>query len=184
MTATHVNGLAVVEDQPARSGISRPGVNVVLEQTRHLLLADGSEVYGCLHCNYTSENKHSIRPHLKKHKNRAEPRNPVKRRSSVTAAEPPNHREAARPPRRASETSGPAARDLASLNLGQLVERAQLAERMRSQRDTARTEAAAARRTAENWKEKAADYRKQWLEAKNRAERAEKRLAALRALLR
>ncbi|WP_431983946.1 hypothetical protein [Streptomyces qinglanensis] len=204
MTATHVNGIAVVEDEPAQSGISRPGKNVVFEQVRHLLLEDGSEVYGCAHCTYTSDNKLSIRPHLKVHKTGSASPKPEKRRA---VAAPPNRRDAPRPQRRTSESAEPTAGGLASLTVGQLVEGAQLVEQMRSQRDAARREAAewkkraapteqlrkqrdaaraeaeAVRRQVADWQERAADYRERWRGMKDRAETAEKRIDRLRDLL-
>lgn len=76
MTATSVNGVAVVSDNPTQSEINtRDGKPILFTQTRTLVLADGSTVYGCQHCDYTSANMGSIRPHLSKHNRRkaAEP---------------------------------------------------------------------------------------------------------------
>jgi hypothetical protein len=70
MTATHVDGVEVIADEPAQSPItSRDGKPVHFKQIRELLLADGATVYGCVHCDYTSPGIGSIRPHLGKHKN-------------------------------------------------------------------------------------------------------------------
>lgn len=68
MTATHVNGVAVVEDQPARASITDfNGDPVHFKQIRELLLADETVVYGCLHCDYTRDKPGQIRSHLKLH---------------------------------------------------------------------------------------------------------------------
>lgn len=68
MTARTVNGLEVIEDQPTVSPIKAfDGRQVTWTQTRTLLLADGSTIYGCAHCEFTSTNVLSIRPHLGKH---------------------------------------------------------------------------------------------------------------------
>jgi hypothetical protein len=69
MTATAVNGWEVIADEPTEAPMrDRSGKPVVWQQTRTLLLADGSTVYGCVHCDYTNENVRSIRPHLNKHR--------------------------------------------------------------------------------------------------------------------
>jgi hypothetical protein len=72
MTATVVNGLEVLADEPTEAPMrSRAGTPVMWQQTRTLLLEDGSTVYGCVHCDYTNENVNSIRPHLNKHRTSA-----------------------------------------------------------------------------------------------------------------
>lgn len=72
MTATHVDGRAVIADEPTRAPISqRNGDPVYWQQIRTLLLEDESTLYGCVHCDYTAEKPGSIRPHLKKHTSRA-----------------------------------------------------------------------------------------------------------------
>lgn len=69
MTATHVNGQQVVSDNPTQAPIrSKDGTVIWWRQTRTLLLANGDTVFGCLHCDYTSPNANSIRPHLGKHR--------------------------------------------------------------------------------------------------------------------
>lgn len=69
MTATHVNGVAVVATEPAVSTWKdRKGNPVQYRQMLRLLLADGTEVYGCLHCDYTHPNLNSVRPHLNAHR--------------------------------------------------------------------------------------------------------------------
>lgn len=69
MTATEVDGRAVVTDEPARSplGVDRGGNPVYFKQTRELTLDDGSVVYGCLHCEFIDERSAAIRPHLRVH---------------------------------------------------------------------------------------------------------------------
>lgn len=74
MTATVVNGLAVVKDEPQVAPFRDRGGNPIYQpQTRVLTLADGTVVYGCVHCDYTSSNVNSVRPHLNKHRKPAEP---------------------------------------------------------------------------------------------------------------
>lgn len=69
MTASIVNGLEVIADEPTEAPLcDRAGKPLVWRQTRTLLLSDGSTVYGCLHCDYTSDNVKAIRPHLNKHR--------------------------------------------------------------------------------------------------------------------
>ncbi|MFD3422616.1 hypothetical protein [Streptomyces decoyicus] len=179
MTATHVNGIAVITDEPAPSPISRPGVNVTFEQIRHPLLADGAETYGCLHCSYVSDNINSIRGHLKAHNQKSkEPVRKAPKPTIRTATAPPrNHTEAA--PRR---KPAPAAKDLASL-VDDLAERAQLTDQMRVERDAARKEAAQAQRSAADWKQRADDYRIRFEGMKNQAEAANRKLARVRALV-
>lgn len=68
MTATHVDGHQVVSDSPTQSPIrTKDGEVIWWPQTRTPLLADGSTVFGCAHCDYTNLNPLSIRPHLGKH---------------------------------------------------------------------------------------------------------------------
>lgn len=69
MTATSAFGLEVIADEPTKSGVVTPNGHAVMwEQTRTLLLEDGSTAYGCLHCDYLSRKVLSIRPHLNKHR--------------------------------------------------------------------------------------------------------------------
>lgn len=69
-TAKTVHGLRVVKDEPHISPhiTDRQGNPVPRHQTRVLTLENGHVTYGCLHCAYTSDNLHSIRPHLNKHR--------------------------------------------------------------------------------------------------------------------
>jgi hypothetical protein len=70
MTATVAFGRTVIADEPTDSGMTtRDGHRVMFEQTRTLLLDDGSTAYGCVHCDYVSRKHLSIRPHLNKHRN-------------------------------------------------------------------------------------------------------------------
>lgn len=71
MTATQVNGIPVIADEPTLSPISsRNGTPVYWQQTRTLLLEDGRELYGCVHCDYTADSPHKVRPHFNKHRDR------------------------------------------------------------------------------------------------------------------
>jgi hypothetical protein len=73
VTATVVNGLAVVKDEPQVAPFrDRAGSPIYQPQTRVLTLSDGSVVYGCVHCDYSSPNVHSVRPHLNKHRKATE----------------------------------------------------------------------------------------------------------------
>lgn len=69
MTASHVDGVEVIAVENAKSNWKgRNGEHLEYRQMLKLLLADGRELYGCLHCDYTHENLNSIRPHLNKHR--------------------------------------------------------------------------------------------------------------------
>lgn len=67
-----IGGVAVVADRRAATGGKHPktGEPLRLKQVRDLLLADGTHIYGCAHCDYTNTNLHSMRPHLNKHRDR------------------------------------------------------------------------------------------------------------------
>lgn len=68
MTATTVNGQDVITAVPATAPITtRDGDPILFKQTMRLLLADGSEVFGCIHCDYTHASLSGVRPHLKVH---------------------------------------------------------------------------------------------------------------------
>ncbi len=74
MTATHVTLLdkgpqKVIATEKVVSPLP-PGVDgepIYFRQIVKLLLEDGSEVYGCVHCEYVSDSIGSVRPHLGKH---------------------------------------------------------------------------------------------------------------------
>lgn len=70
MTATQVDGVAVVATEPAFSNWknSRTGEPFALKQVVRLLLEDGREVFGCTWCDYSHERMESVRPHLNKHR--------------------------------------------------------------------------------------------------------------------
>lgn len=71
MTATQVDGIPVVEDEPTVAPITTNGGKPVLwQQTRTLLLEDGRIVYGCAHCDFVRDNANAIRPHLRAHADR------------------------------------------------------------------------------------------------------------------
>ena len=68
MTATHVNGIAVVADEAALAPIRDfKGDPVHFKQIRELLLADESTVFGCVHCEFTRPTAAGVRPHLRAH---------------------------------------------------------------------------------------------------------------------
>lgn len=69
MTATQVDGVDVVADEPARAPmLDRAGNPIYHKQMRELLLSDGRTVYGCVHCDYTADSLARVRPHLNKHR--------------------------------------------------------------------------------------------------------------------
>jgi hypothetical protein len=67
MTATHVNGLEVMAEEPVASPLGTPERPMYFRQIRRLLLADGSEVFGCVHCDFTADAAGRVRGHLAKH---------------------------------------------------------------------------------------------------------------------
>ena len=69
MTATHVDGVAVVADEPAETGIADgAGTPVHYKRIRKLLLADDRIMYGCSECDFTRPTAAQIRPHMNKHR--------------------------------------------------------------------------------------------------------------------
>lgn len=71
MTATSVNSVAVIAAEPAEAPIrTADGQPVRFKQILKLLLEDGTEAYGCVHCDYTADSPHRVRPHLNRHKER------------------------------------------------------------------------------------------------------------------
>jgi hypothetical protein len=180
MTATRINGIQVVEDQPAQSPLTRPGVHVVFEKIRHLLLADGSEWFGCALCDYASQNKNSILPHLKVHAPKKT--DPSAKAGKAVRSVRPNRTVASAPGARRTPSRSTGG-DLASLNLGQLVERAQLTEQMSRQLDTACADLKNALTKADGWQERAKELRTQMEAWKRRATTAEHQLAEVRGLV-
>jgi hypothetical protein len=68
MTATTIDGVEVVASEPAMSPLSEVhGQAIHYKQILKLLLADGRELFGCAHCDYTSTSVQRVYPHLKKH---------------------------------------------------------------------------------------------------------------------
>ena len=68
MTATDVNGVRVVADDPTPSPLTdRGGNRVIWERIRTLRLEDGSTVYGCVHCTFVRESAGGVVRHLSKH---------------------------------------------------------------------------------------------------------------------
>ncbi|MCA1195107.1 hypothetical protein [Saccharopolyspora sp. 6V] len=66
-----IDSVPVITDEPTLAPMrDKAGKPIFWQQTRTLCLADGRTVYGCAHCEYTSENVLSIRPHLNVHKAR------------------------------------------------------------------------------------------------------------------
>lgn len=64
MTATKVDGRAVIADEPAASPLRK---GVTFTRIRRLLLDDGSTIHGCSECDYTAEKVGQVRAHLRKH---------------------------------------------------------------------------------------------------------------------
>ncbi|MER7009942.1 hypothetical protein ABT324_00740 [Saccharopolyspora sp. NPDC000359] len=64
-----VNGRTVIADEPTLAPIAaKNGTPIYWQQIRTLTLTDGSVIYGCKHCDYTSPNPNSVRPHLNQHR--------------------------------------------------------------------------------------------------------------------
>ncbi|WP_327258262.1 hypothetical protein [Streptomyces sp. NBC_01244] len=151
MTATTINGVQVLESEAIEAPISTPDRRVYFKQIRRLLLADGAEHYGCIHCPFTSPKIGLVRTHLKEHRTR-----------DTTPATPPKSPK----PSKAKPSPTPAKTDplhvstisvasLSSLNLGELVERAQATNQAVKQRDLARKERDAAREALTSWMDRA-----------------------------
>lgn len=69
MTATIVDGKQVIATEPAETALSGlHGKPIYYKQIVRLLLDDDSEVFACVHCDYTAPNVQSVYPHLRKHK--------------------------------------------------------------------------------------------------------------------
>ncbi|SDH68011.1 hypothetical protein SAMN05421505_12054 [Sinosporangium album] len=64
MTATHVDGIEVVSDEPTPSPLNGPIRTVYFTRIRTLVLADASKVYGCTECDYTDPMVGKVRTHL------------------------------------------------------------------------------------------------------------------------
>jgi hypothetical protein len=185
MTATAVDGITVIEETPSLSPLSRPGKPIYFHQIRHLLMSDGSELFGCKHCTYTSPKIGAVRPHLKRHKNGTalskSPARPSKTPAKTTTTQngkttvPAPKRPAAQPRR---ESTGPdlTTSSLAQLNLGELVTQAQSADALRKQRDLARKERDAARGELDSLRTEVGKQRA-------RADQAEAKLAEVRRTL-
>ncbi|MFD8316308.1 hypothetical protein [Kitasatospora purpeofusca] len=186
MTATAVGDTTVIEDTPSLSPLSRPGKKpIYFHQIRHLLMSDGTELYGCAHCTYTSPKIGAVRPHLKSHKKGAAPKaTPAKpNQLPPRTATAQNRKTTAPVPKRPvtahrGEDNGTdlTTSSLAQLNLGELVTQAQQADAMRKQRDLARKERDAARSELDSVR---ADADKQ----RTRADEAEAKLAQVRRTL-
>ncbi|WP_242890138.1 hypothetical protein [Actinomadura litoris] len=67
VTATHVDGVPVIHTEPAESPLSTSVKPVFFKQIVKLLLEDGTEMFGCLHCDFTRTAPLPIRSHLKAH---------------------------------------------------------------------------------------------------------------------
>lgn len=89
MTAQKVGTLVVIADEPTASPDLRDSAGGVIfwQRTRTLLLEDGSTVYGCSVCDYTSPNMRSIRPHLQKHSRRVRATDPPRSEDPASLGE-------------------------------------------------------------------------------------------------
>lgn len=63
MTATTVDGLSVIASERVESPLSNPERVMFYVHTLKLLLEDGSVVYGCSECDFTSERLGTARSH-------------------------------------------------------------------------------------------------------------------------
>jgi hypothetical protein len=88
VTATHVNGLAVIADEPALSPITTgAGAPIYFQQIRQLLLEDDSTAYGCVHCDFAAGSINAVRPHLRKHREQPSPKTRQPKLSELTLGE-------------------------------------------------------------------------------------------------
>lgn len=71
MTATHVNGLAVIAVEPTPSPLNRPDKPVYFTHILTLSLEDGTQAHGCALCDFTADAVGQVRAHLRVHPNRA-----------------------------------------------------------------------------------------------------------------
>lgn len=67
MTATAVNGLEVIASEPTPTPLNKPDRPVFHKRVETLMLSDGSTVFGCTECEYTSDKPGAVRGHLKTH---------------------------------------------------------------------------------------------------------------------
>lgn len=70
--------------EPAQAHIKNrvTGEPIYYKQILKLHYSDGTETFGCIHCDYTSTNLNSIRPHLNKHNRVRKPKPPRKQQPS------------------------------------------------------------------------------------------------------
>lgn len=71
MTDRYINGVLVLKDEPTLSPLPSPrrnGEPIFWDKIRTLTLEDGSTIYGCHVCDYTSVKVLSVRPHLNAHR--------------------------------------------------------------------------------------------------------------------
>jgi hypothetical protein len=129
VTAAVVEGRQVVSDTATASPhiLDNAGQPLVWEQTRTLLLDDGSVTYGCLHCDYTNANMRSIRPHLSKHRHR-----PGRQPAMTTAT---------------GAATGRATKAADGLSLGEVLRKLGRIEQLEAERDEWKQRAVAAERS-------------------------------------
>lgn len=88
MTATHVNGVAVIADEPALSPITTGGGKPIhFHQIRKLLLEDESIAFGCVHCDFAGGSINAVRPHLNKHRTQVTAKNTRPKLRDLTLTE-------------------------------------------------------------------------------------------------
>lgn len=66
MTATTVNGRTVIAVEKAETHLSKPGTPIYYRNIQRLLLDDESEVFGCVHCDFTSLSAQGCYFHVRK----------------------------------------------------------------------------------------------------------------------
>src|SRR4029077_7924662 len=69
MTATHVDGVEVVTSEQATSPLPRTGSSsepILYTRVMRLFLADGTETFGCVDCDYTDPMIGRVRMHVNK----------------------------------------------------------------------------------------------------------------------
>jgi hypothetical protein len=125
VTATVVNGLKVIEDEPTRAPkmVDNAGQPLFWKRTRTLLLEDGSTIFGCSDCEFVHANMYAIRPHLTAHID------PAKKRK----------RGPKKQPARLDDING--------MSLSDLLAQVQTLQSVQDERDAWRTRAQAAERS-------------------------------------
>lgn len=171
VAAREVNGHAVVNDEPTPSQAVQ-GKHLVA--TRTLTLDDGTVIYGCEYCSYTTENVRAVYPHLRACKRYKAQDRPLRFVEASAAESATRQAPAPRP-----DTPKPAPPPLPDQLIDQVVDTFTAARRAVSERAEAIAERDKAKAERDEWAELAAAAERNQTTWRQRAEKAE---AALRKL--